>query len=121
MVSIGTSPDSYIGTYVETDKGYAKFSYFFAGRFLLVLSADVAADRFPKITVPVAHDAWTDVRVDGNIFGEYRFAKMFAVNLSLSYATNISSTVLSAPGAMTGFEALQWQDFQGYLGFRWFM
>jgi hypothetical protein len=113
--------DSYIGTYVETDKGFAKFSYFFAGRFLLVLEADVSANRFPKITIPIAHAAWTDVPVAASIFGEYRFAKVFAVNATLSYGNNISSTVLSAPGAPVGFEALQWQDFQGYLGFRWFM
>ena len=114
--------DSYIGTYVESDKGYAKFSYFFAGRFLLVLDASVAANRFPKITMPVAHDAWTDVHVDTDVMGEYRFAKYFAVNATLRYINNISSTVLTGPGTTAaGFEDLQYQDFQGYLGFRWFM
>jgi len=113
--------DSFIGTYVEEDKGYAKFSYFFAGRFLLVLDASVAANIFPKITVPIAHDSWTDVRVDAGAFGEFRFAKFFGLNVTLRYGNNLSSTVLTAPGTTGGFEALQWQDFQGYLGFRWFM
>lgn len=111
--------DSFIGTYVEEDKGYAKFSYFFAGRFLLVLDAAVSALIFPTQTAP-ARDGWTDVRVETSAFGEYRFAKMFGVNATVRYGNNLSDTVLSAGGAAP-FEALQWQDFQGYLGFRWFL
>jgi len=113
--------DSFIGTFVEEDKGYAKFSYFFAGRFLLVLDASVAAERFPTITAPVAHDAWTDVLVNTSAFGEFRFAKFFGLNATIRYGTNLSSTILNGVGTTGGFEALQWQDFQAYLGFRWFM
>jgi hypothetical protein len=114
--------DSFLGTYLESDKGYAKFSYFFAGRFLLVLDASVAANIFPKITEPVANDGWTDVRIDASAFGEYRFAKYFGVNATVRYGNNLSSTVLMGPGVgPASFEALQWQDFQALLGFRWFM
>lgn len=112
--------DSFIGTYLEEDKGYAKFSYFFAGRFLLVLDAAVAANIFPTQVAPVAREGWTAVRIDTSAFGEYRFAKMFGVNATVRYSNNITDTVL-AGGATAAFEALQWQDFQGYLGFRWFL
>jgi hypothetical protein len=113
--------DSFIGTFLESDKGYAKFSYFFAGRFLLVLDASVAANRFPKITAPSAHDAWTDVLINSSAFGEFRFAKYFGLNATIRYDTNLSSTIIGTAGAGAGFEALQWQDFQALLGFRWFM
>lgn len=112
--------DSFIGTYVEEDKGYAKFSYFFAGRFLLVIDASVAALIFPNQVAPAAREGWTNVMIETSAFGEYRFAKMFGVNATVRYSNNVSDTVL-AGGAGAAFEALQWQDFQGYLGFRWFL
>ncbi len=113
--------DSFIGTYYEVDRGYAKFSYFFAGRFLLVLDAGVGPYRFPTLSATQA--AWTDVRVDGSVFGEYRFAKYFGVNATVRYANNLSSTVLTGvAGSPAGnFENLQWQDFQAFLGVRWMM
>ncbi len=111
--------DSFITTFVESDRGYAKFSYFFAGRFLLVLDAGVAALRFPKIAAPSTQAPWTDVRVDGSAFGEYRFAKYFGVNATVRYSNNISSTTIG-PNA-GGFESLQWQDLEAFLGVRWMM
>jgi hypothetical protein len=119
--------DSFIGTYYEVDRGYAKFSYFFAGRFLLVLDAGVGPVRFPQLFngTTLAHAAWTDIRVDGSAFGEYRFANYFGVNATIRYSNNLSSTVLTGnalTGGTTGaFENLQWQDFQAFLGVRFMM
>lgn len=112
--------DSYLGTYVETDKGYAKFSYFFAGRFLLILDAALSANLFPRID-QFNQDAWTDIRVEGGAFGEYRFLDQLGLNATVRYATNISDTVLLGAAAGGGFEALQWQNFMAFLGFRWFL
>lgn len=112
--------DSFIGSYVETNRGYAKFSYFFAGRFLLVLDAAVAANRFPEIP-QFNQDPWTDIRVEGGAFGEWRFIDQLGLNATVRYATNISDTVLQGTAAGGGFEALQWQNFTAFLGFRWFL
>jgi hypothetical protein len=104
--------DSYIGTYLENNRGYAKFSYFFAGRFLLVVSGGVAAVVFPD---DPEFDAFTAIRIDSSVFGEYRFTDYFGVNATVRYDTNITDTVLETGG---GLDALQWQDFQAYLGAR---
>jgi hypothetical protein len=106
--------DSYIGTYEESDRGYVKFSYMFAGRFLLVVDGGVAAIRFPDIP-SLGLTSFTAIRIDPSIFGEYRFTDYFGLNATVRYTTNITDAVITS-GVAT--EALQWQDFQAYLGAR---
>lgn len=109
--------DSYIGTYEASNRGYAKFSYMFAGRFLLVIDGGVAAVEYPAIET-LGLQAFTPIRIDSSIFGEYRFVDYFGLNATLRYNTNITDTTV--PGAGGGFEALQWQQFQALLGARFF-
>lgn len=110
--------DSFIGTYYEYDRGYLKFSYFFGGSFLLSLEGGGGAVVFPDIVDPVAHAAWTDAKVDAQLLGEYRFTDFFAVNATLRYDHYFSSEQL-VPGT-GGFDRLQWQEFQGFIGARLF-
>lgn len=114
--------DSYIGTYFERDRGYLNFAYFFGGRFLLMVDGGAAAIRYPTITslgssTLAAAKPFTDVRLDGTLFGEYRLADSFGINATVRYAHNLSNTVLS----VGGYDELQWQRFETYLGVRWFM
>jgi hypothetical protein len=120
--------DSYLGTYLERNRGYLKLQYFFAGRFLLVVDGGVAAVVYPGITTANGvgnQAAWTDVRVDASLFGEYRLKDSFGINTTLRYGSNISDTRLvidaaSSPGR-EGRDSLQWQQFEAYLGVRWFL
>lgn len=106
--------DSYIGTYVEVDRGYLKFSYLFAGRFLLIIDGGVGPNIYPEIP-RFSQPPFTTIRVDASVFGEYRFVDWFGVNATVRYDTNITDVVLDSGGAQ---EALQWQAFQAYLGAR---
>ncbi len=108
--------DSYIGTYEEHDRGYVKFSYLFAGRFLLVIDGGVAAVIYPDIA-RFNQESFTAIRVDASAFGEYRFTDYFGVNATVRYNTNITDVVLDV-GATGGQENLQWQAFQAFLGAR---
>jgi hypothetical protein len=114
--------DSYIGTFYERDRGYANFSYFFGGSFLVALEGGVAAVVYPFVANAVP-TSWTDIRIDSSLLGEYRFADSFAINSTIRYNTNISDTVLQvpAPGGAVAGDSLQWQAFEAYLGARWFM
>lgn len=109
--------DSYIGTYFERDRGYAKFTYFFDGRFLVVLDGGVGPQIYP--TISASTSAFTDVRVDASLFGEYRIKDRFGINLTGRYAGNLSSTTIDVPGGQT--EYLNFNEFEAYLGARWFM
>ena len=62
--------------------------------------------------------AFTDVRVDASLFGEYRFKDSFGLNATVRYGQNISRTTIETAGIA---DELKWQQVEAYLGFRWFM
>jgi len=127
--------DSYIGTYYERNRGYLNVSYFFGGKVLAILEGGVGGIGYPDIdfrdeqTGAVAYhqDPFTDVRIDASLFGEWRIKDFLGVNLNLRYGTNISDTsfplVNETPTAddPNPMEYLQWQEFEAYIGARWFM
>jgi hypothetical protein len=125
-LSVGFSRDffdSYIGSYFERDRGYANLSYFFGGRFLVVLDAGAGPIIYPE-NVPLTLPAFTDVRIDASLFGEYRFKDAFGLNATVRYGQNLSGqtihTVDTTTNAVSNDE-LKWQQVEAYLGFRWFM
>ncbi|MEJ7728807.1 MAG: hypothetical protein WKG00_06295 [Polyangiaceae bacterium] len=113
--------DSYFGTYEEKDRGYLNTSYFFANRFLLVVEGGVAAVVYPP-GLELGADPSTDVRIDASVFGELRFADSFGVNGTVRYNANLSDNVLEVTGTGgTVRDSLDYQQFEAYVGFRWFM
>jgi hypothetical protein len=120
--------DSFLGSYFERDRGYLKLTYFFGGRFLLIADGGVAAHVYPEIpsnsSTVGPPEPWTDVRVDASLFGEYRIGDSLGINSTLRYGNNISSTALATPSESGGRPIqnhLGWQQFEAYLGVRWFM
>ncbi len=112
--------DSYIGSYFERDRGYFKLTYFFGGRFVVIVDTGVGALVNPTINTPSIQEAtWTDIRIDASGFAEYRFKDSFGINTTLRYNTRISDNGLDIPGI--GEDKLQWQQFEAYLGARWLM
>ena len=109
--------DSYIGSYFERDRAYANLSYFFGGRFLVVVDAGAGPIIYPK-NVQLNLDAFTDVRVDASVFGEYRFKDSFGLNATIRYGQNFSPATIITEGQA---DELRWQQIEAYLGFRWFM
>ncbi|MFO0550413.1 MAG: hypothetical protein U0271_18605 [Polyangiaceae bacterium] len=108
--------DSYIGTYEEINRGYAKFSYLFAQRFLLVVQAGVAAVIHPPIPDLNVNSSFTTIRVDSSLFAEYRFINFFGVNGTFRADTNITDQTVTGTSGQN--ERLQWLDIQAYLGAR---
>jgi len=111
--------DSYIGTYFERDRGYVNLTYFFGGRFLLVAEGGAGPVIYPQIqslTLP----AFTNVRVDASLFGEYRFKDSFGINATFRYNQNIGDTSVLVAGASSP-DYLRWLEIEAYLGARWFM
>jgi hypothetical protein len=123
--------DSFIGTYVERDQGYARFNYLFGGVFLLVAEVRAGAVVYPPQTDPSYGDqaaaGWTDVRVDGTLFGEWRVLEWLGLNLDIGYTGYFSDTELevaeddpSTPEVEEGTDALGFQDIRAFLGARVF-
>ncbi|MEO7328379.1 MAG: hypothetical protein ABI193_07365 [Minicystis sp.] len=120
-ISVGFSRDffdSFIGTYLERDRGYIDFSYFFGGRFLLVFNGGAGPIVYPKIDA-LKLAAFADIRIDASLFGEYRFKDTFGVNANVRYNQNISGTSISINSGDPDY--FKWNEIEAYLGFRWFM
>jgi len=118
--------DSYIGTYFERDRGYLKLTYFFGGRFLVVVDGGAGPIVYPDIPgadIPggdgTDQAAFTDIRIDASLFGEYRLKDSFGINSTVRYGTNLSDTVFTNVAGEPN--SLQWQQFEAFLGVRWFM
>ena len=117
--------DSYIGTYFERDRAYLNAAYLFGGRFLVVADAGVGPIVHPAIPDtdqyynPVS--GWVDVRVDASLFGEYRIKDYFGINATIRYGGNLSSQAITAKSAEAIPDYLGYNQFEAYLGGRWFM
>jgi hypothetical protein len=119
--------DAFIGTYLERDRGYARFSYLFGGEFLLVAEVGGGAVVYPSLDpgttqFDVGADAangWTDIRLDGKAFGEYRFLDWLGANLEVTYGGYFSDTQLQFPGG--GLDQLGFQRFTIFAGVRAFL
>jgi hypothetical protein len=124
---------SLLGNYYGTDRGYVRFSYFFAGRALLTIDGGVGAIEYPNLLwgtgIPGAaagslrQAAFTDVRPDATVFGEYRFTDAFAINATLRYTSNLSNVALaSVPGgAQITQSSLEWSRIEAFVGLRYFL
>jgi len=135
-IAVGYTRDfqnSYIGNYYGQDRGYLKFSYFFAGRALVTLEGGVGEVEYPNIlwgsniagvtAGTLRQSAFNDTRVDGTLFGEYRFTDAFAINATLRYTSNFSNVSLATiPNGPqdTRFD-MQWSRVEAFLGLRYFL
>jgi len=128
-IALGYTRDfqnSYIANFYQLDRGYLRFNYFFAGRFLMTLEGGVAGLEYPRsfFFTPgqmARAAAFTDVRADATLFDEYRFTDTFAINTTLRYTQNFSNERVLEAANSTALFGMAWQRFEAYLGVRWFM
>ena len=129
--------NSLLGNYYDSNKGYAKVVYFFGGKMLLQLDGYVEGLTYPQpfyntaageVAVNGANGAptggFTNIRVGGTFFAEYRFTDAFGLNTTVDYAQTISDVALEAgtgPGGASGLFDLNWRRFQAFLGARLFL
>jgi hypothetical protein len=133
-ISLGFTRDftnSYISNFYALDRGYLKFQYFFAGRFVSGIEGGVAAVEYPDsywmVPVSFRHASFTDVRADASVFGEYRFTSWFGINATFRYTQNFSNVTLDstnpanlAAGATNPQYGMGWQRFEAFGGARLF-
>ena len=134
--------NSLLSNYYTSNKGYAKVVYAFGNKVVFQLDGYFEALSYPQpfYTVPggaprAVNGAdgnptgdFTNFRVGGVLFGEYRFTSAFAANVTFDYSQMISDVSLDAGGvplaggpANTGnlFD-LNWRRVQALAGVRYF-
>jgi hypothetical protein len=122
--------DSYLGnTYFERDRGYLTLSYFYGGKFLIVLDGGAGPVLYPQMVSNVGAGTiapFTNIRVDASLFAEYRFKDQFGINATFRYNENIDPNNTQIPHmAPAGVNVtpghLSFREIEAYLGARWMM
>jgi hypothetical protein len=102
--------NSYYGSFYQRDRGYLQFSTFLVGAVAGGLEFGVSRVAYPEVGPEPAFD---QLRLDGRVFGEYRFTDTLAVNATVQYDQVNSPTIAD--------DDLDYTRWQAYLGVRWFM
>ena len=102
--------NSYYGSYYQRDRGYAQFSTFLLGAIAGGLEFGVSRVHFPDVA---PEPEFNQVRIDANVFGEYRFTDTLAANASFQF-DKVNSPMVAG-------EDLDYSRWQAFLGVRWFM
>jgi hypothetical protein len=108
--------NSYYGSFYQSDRGYLQFSMFLLGAVVGGIEFGVTRLAYPEVVLgnTFQQDSFTQARLDGRIFGEYRFTETLAANATVQY-DQVNS------GAVVNGEDLDYRRWQAYLGVRWFM
>jgi hypothetical protein len=107
--------NSYLGSFYQRDRGYLQFNAFLLGAVAGGLEFGVSRVAYPEVVNDNGDTqaAFSEVRLDGRLFGEYRFTDTLATNATLMY-DKVNSEVVSD-------EDLSYDRWQAYIGVRWFM
>lgn len=109
-----TVNNSYLGSFYQRDRGYLQFSAFLLGAVAGGFEFGVSRVAFPEATgAGVNTPAIKQLRLDANVFGEYRFTDTLAANATFMY-DQVNSDAIPT-------EDLDYKRWQAYLGLRWFM
>jgi len=107
-----TFSNSYFGSYYQRDRGYLNFSMFLVGAVAAGIDFGVSRVAFPEVTAPTPHDSFSQLRLDGRVFAEYRITETLAANATVQY-DQVNSPVVND-------EHLDYNRWQAYVGLRLF-
>jgi hypothetical protein len=130
-INVGVARDfqrSLLGNFYISDRAYAKLVYWFGSRVLA--DVHIIGERldYPEVFYNPAAigstPAFTNYRLIGGIFAEYRFSDQFGMNTTVDYTQQFSNTQLKAgsvPGSTApGVFDQNYNRLQAFLGFRYF-
>lgn len=107
--------NSYHGSFFQRDRGYLQFSMFLLGAVAGGLEFGVSRVAYPEAVLATGAEepAFSQTRLDGRLFAEYRFTDTLAANTTLEY-DKVMSPVVNG-------EELEYDRWQAFIGVRWFM
>jgi hypothetical protein len=135
-ISLGVARDfqqSLLSNYYTINRAYLNFEYWFGGRVVVRFDVHGELLEYPQAfintgpgTAPVAATPgdFTNQRVGGDLFGEYRVTSNFGLNTTINYVQQFSDTQIpggTIPGTTTPtFFDLNYSRFQAFVGARYF-
>lgn len=109
-----TFNNSYFGSFYQRDRGYLTFDMFILGAVVAGLELGVSRVGYPDVSLPGGPSIarFSQLRIDGRAFAEYRVAENFGLNATVLY-DQVNSPVVNG-------EELKFYRWQGYVGVRYF-
>jgi hypothetical protein len=108
-----TFSNSYYGSFYQSDRGYLQFSMFLLGAVVGGVEFGVSRVAFPEVERGTFQQAsFSQSRLDGRLFGEYRFTDTIASNLTVQY-DKVNSDPING-------EDLDYDRWQAFIGVRVF-
>jgi len=112
-----TFSNSYYGSFYQRDRGYVNMTMFLLGAVAGGIDFGVSRVAYPDVqvvgTTGFQRRSFSQLRLDGQVFAEYRFTDTLAANATVQY-DQVSSELVNS-------EDLGFKRWQAYLGVRWFM
>ena len=133
-VSLGFLRDfqnSLLGNFYNTNKLYGRLEYWFGGKTVIRLDAYGEQLNYPPVFLNTAGAPtqvtgdFSNFRVGGGLFAEYRITSAFGLNTTIDYVEQISDTQIPlgpgiTPGAAPFVFDLNYRRFQAFAGARYF-
>lgn len=116
--------NSYLSDFYRRDRGYANFSYFVAGAFLISLEGGYSylthsptyfSDGSPRKA------SFGQNRADATLFAEYRPSDSIGINTTLRYDASLGNERIRLDATATAQDNLQYNRYELWVGARWFM
>lgn len=129
--SLGYNRDfqqSLFTNFYHSDRIYTHAVVAGAGRMIVTLDGGFEFLRYPDVFANAGGGApsaapttpeFTNHRISGTLFAEYRLSDSFGLNATFDYQQMLSDTRLPLGGGQ--FFGLSWQRFQALAGARWFL
>jgi hypothetical protein len=115
--------NNYLSDYYRRDRGYANFSYFIAGAFLVSVEGGLSHITYSSTFFPngtLRAGSFAQNRPDVTLFAEYRPSDTIGINTTLRYTAALENQRIPvAPGGPN--DNLQFTRYEAWLGLRWFM
>jgi hypothetical protein len=127
--------NSLLGNFYNTNRLYGRVEYWFGGKTVIRFDAYGEQLNYPPVFLNAAGTPaqvtgeFSNFRVGGGLFAEYRFTSSFGINTTIDYVQQISDTQIpagvtvgGAPGgpATAGVFDLNYRRFQAFAGARYF-
>ncbi|HVJ92268.1 MAG TPA: hypothetical protein VM580_20850, partial [Labilithrix sp.] len=133
-VSLGVLRDfqnSLLGNFYTNNRVYGRLEYWFGGKTVIRLDAFGEQLEYPPIFLntggapQLVTGEFSNFRVGGGFFAEYRFTSSFGINTTIDYIEQLSDTQIptstaAAPGTPALVYDLNFRRFQAFAGARYF-
>jgi hypothetical protein len=133
-VSLGFLRDfqnSLLANFYTTNRVYGRLEYWFGGKTVIRLDAYGEQLNYPPAFLTAAAGGaptaitgeFTNYRVGGGVFAEYRLTSSFGINTTIDYVQQLSDTQLPSGTGPTGAPLvfdLNYRRFQAFAGARYF-